>query len=432
MIEYPKLAATCSFHAFDNGGGSEEYVLATAGGRQFKVSGLACKILSRLDGRASIEEIAAQLNAEAVPITPDQLRALLEQRYVPLGVIEDGAASEPPAGVSRTTRKIGFPMLLTWNLVPSRVVAWASAGLRWLYAPMAILPLLGLIVWSHSFVYRTDLHAAALTSESYLRITLLCLLSILFHELGHAAAVSRFGGTPGAIGCGLYLLVPTFYADVSQLWRFPRRHRMVVDLGGAWFQQIAFAALALGAVRTGNPELLATCRLIDLMVMTALNPLFHFDGYWLLADYLAIPRLQSTAFRYLGWRLRRLTGRPAEPPKLPVMNRLARGVFLFYSILASAFLVATVWFVYHYLSTTLLRFPRVAPQAFHAVVDAFESGNVPLLLVRSISLFFLAAFPGTAVIGLVLYLVRLVRLCARWVARLAGRTPGGLLARRLT
>ena len=52
MIEYPKLAASCSFHAFDNGGGSEEYVLATAGGRQFKVSGLAYKILSRLDGKA--------------------------------------------------------------------------------------------------------------------------------------------------------------------------------------------------------------------------------------------------------------------------------------------------------------------------------------------------------------------------------------------
>ena len=339
----PRLAASCSFHTFDNGGGSEEYVLATACERQFKVSALAYKILSRLDGKTHVDQIAAQLNAEAVPITPDQLRALLEQRYVPLGVIEDGTAPEPQAGpvqTVRTTRKIGFPMLLTWNLVPPRLVAWASARLRFLYAPAAILPLLGLIAWSHAWVYRTDLHAAALTPESYLRITALCLLSILFHELGHAAAVSRFGGTPGAIGCGLYLLVPTFYADVSQLWRFPRRHRMVVDLGGAWFQQIAFAALALGAVRTGNPELLATCRLIDLMVMTALNPLFHFDGYWLLADYLAIPRLQGTAFRFLGSRLRQLAGRPAEPPKLPPMGWVARALFLFYSLFAGVFLVA--------------------------------------------------------------------------------------------
>src|SRR5436305_3211613 len=181
---------------------------------------------------------------------------------------------------------------------------------------------------------------------------------------------------------------------------------MVVDLGGAWFQQIAFAALALGAVRTGNPELLATCRLIDLMVMSALNPLFHFDGYWMLADYLAVPRLQGTAFRFLGSRLRQLAGRPAEPPKLPPMGWVARGLFLFYSLFAGVFLVAMFWFVYRYLSTTLLRFPRVAPQAFHAVVAAFESGNVPLFLVRSMSLFFLTAFPATAVIGLVLYLVR--------------------------
>lgn len=430
MIEYPRLAASCSFHSFDNGGGSEEYVLATAGGRQFKVSALAHKILSRLDGKAGIEQIAAGLNAEAVPITPDQLRSLLEQRYVPLGVIEDGAAPEPPAGTPRTvhtlqtTRTIGFPMLLTWNLVPSRAVAWVSERLRFLYAPAAVLPLLGLIAWSHAWVYRTDLRAASLTPESYLRITLLCLLSILFHELGHAAAVSRFGGTPGAIGCGLYLLVPTFYADVSQLWRFPRRHRMVVDLGGAWFQQIAFAALALAAVRTGNPELLATCRLIDLMVMTALNPLFHFDGYWLLADYLAIPRLQSTAFRFLRARLRRLSGHLEEPPKLPPMNRLAQAVFLTYSLLAAVFLVVMFGFVYRYLSTTFLRFPRVAPQAVHAVAAAFESGNVPLFLVRSMSLFFLTAFPATAVIGLVLYLVRLVRLGARWLARLARRVPG--------
>lgn len=430
MIEYPKLASTCSFHVFDNGGGSEEFVLAAAGGRQFKISGLAHQILSRLDGESRIEQIAARLNAEALPITPDQLRALLEQKYMPLGVIEDGAAP-PPAGTSQavqTTRKIGFPMLLTWNLVPPGVVAWVSERLRFLYAPAAILPLLGLIVGSHVWVYRTGLHAAALTSESYLRITLFCLLSILFHELGHAAAVSRFGGRPGAIGCGLYLLVPTFYADVSQLWRFPRRHRIVVDLGGAWFQQIAFAALALGAARTGNPELLATCRLIDLMVMTALNPLFHFDGYWLLADYLAIPRLQSTAFRFLSCRLRRLAGRTAEPPKLPPMNWLARAVFLTYSLLAAVFLVAMFGFVYRYLSATFLRFPHVAPQALHAVAAAFESGNVPLLLVRSMSLFFLTAFPATAVIGLVLFLVRLIRLCARWLARLARRVPGRPLA----
>src|SRR5436309_12579516 len=96
MTEYPRLTASCSFHPYDNGGGGEEYVLATADGRQFKVSRLARDIFSRLDGKTSIVGIAAELSAGAVPITPDQLRTLLEKKYAPLGVIEDGTTPREP------------------------------------------------------------------------------------------------------------------------------------------------------------------------------------------------------------------------------------------------------------------------------------------------------------------------------------------------
>lgn len=427
MVEYPRLAETCTFHAYDNGGGKEEFVLATASGRQFRISALARMILARLDGKTHIDQIAAELDADSVAITPDQLRSLLEQKYIPLGIIEDGAASEGPVVSSRTKRSLGFPMLLTWNLVPSSVVAWLGQRLKILYAPLAVLPLLAFIAWSHAVVYGSELQASVLTPESYLRITAFCILSILFHELGHAAAVSRFGGTPGAIGCGLYLLLPTFYADVSQLWRFPRRQRIVVDLGGVWFQQIAFGVFAVIAVRSGNDEFLAVCRLIDLMAMTALNPLFHFDGYWLLADYLAIPKLQSTALRFLGWRIRKLTGRPTtEPPRLPVMSWFARKLFFAYSLLAGLFLFGSFWLVYRYLSSTFLRFPVVAPQAVHAVAAAFETGDVAQFLVRGMALFFLAAFPATALIGLFLFVARFARFCARRLARWMARVPPSL------
>lgn len=434
MLDFPKLADSCAFHSYDNGSGAEEYVLTTANGRQFKISALARKILGRLDGRTHIDQIAADLNAKAVPITPEQLRSLLAQRYAGLGVIEDGTAAAPPAppGVSRTAPRPGFPMLLTWDLVPEPVVAWMAALLRFLYAPAALVLSLAAIAWAHVSVYSTHLDAEALTPESYLWISVLCLASILFHELGHAAAVSRFGGTPGRIGCGLYILLPTFYADVSQLWRFPRRHRMVVDLGGVYFQQIGFALFALGAAGAGSPELLATCRLIDLMVLTALNPMFHFDGYWFLADYLAIPKLQSVAFQSLGSRFQRLLGRPAESPKLPPLGRLASGVFFSYSMLAGLFLIATFWLIYRYLSQMLIQFPVVAPQAFHAVVSAFDSGDVPLLLVRLLALFFVAAFPATALTGLGLLLVRWFRLAARRLARGAEGAAGDSLSRRLT
>jgi putative peptide zinc metalloprotease protein len=416
MLDCPKLANSCSFHRYDNGGGSEEYVLASADGRQFKVSALAREVLSRLDGRTSIDRIAADLNAESVPITSDQLRTLIEERYAGLGVIE-GASNGPSPEATRTVRRPGFPMLLTFDLLPQRLVAALAAPLRTLYAPAASVLLLGLIAWAHVLVYDASLDRVSLSPESYLMITGLCLLSIIFHELGHSAAVSRYGGTPGAIGCGLYLLLPTFFADVSTIWKLPRSQRMVVDLGGVYFQQIVFVLFAFGALATGAPELLATCRLIDLMVLTALNPLFHFDGYWFLADYLAMPKLQSLAFRSLAARFRQLAGRPAEPPRLPRLSRFAKGVFFSYSMLASLFLFMTFWLLYRHLSTTLLQFPIAAPRAFHAAAAAFASGNISLFLVRMMALFFLAAFPATALLGLTLYFARLARLLASRFAR---------------
>lgn len=412
MIDYPRLSASCSFHPFDNGGGREEYVLATADGRQFRVSALARQILGRLDGETRLDQLASQLSEESIPITADQLRTLLEEKYSRLGVIEDGTSPPPESELgNRVRRRPGFPILLTLNVVPQRVVGFFAGLLRFLYSPAIALPLLALIVWSHLGVYRTQLDAARLTPESYLWITAWCLLSIVIHELGHAAAVSRFGGQPGAIGCGLYLLLPTFYADVSQLWRFPRRQRMVVDLGGAYFQEIVFAGFALGAMANGSsPEMLATCRLIDLMVLTALNPLFHFDGYWFLADYLAIPKLQKTALQTLRGVGRKLVGRPAVMPGLPKLGRFATAVYMSYAMLSTAFMAAIVWLLYSHLSSTLLRLPRVAPQAWAQALAALHSGDLAQIFVQSMTLFFLFAFPLTALVGAYLLLARCVRL----------------------
>jgi putative peptide zinc metalloprotease protein len=430
MIETPKLSAACAFHHYDNGGGRKEYVLCIGEGRQFKVSALARNVLSRFDGTVCLDEVAAGLNAEAVPITVQQLEAILS-RYAALGAFETGAAGQVPAAAARPALRPGFPLLLAWDLLPQPLVSWLALRLKFLYAPVAAITALPLIAWTHYTVYAQKLDAAALSPASFLWIIGLSIASILFHELGHAAAVSRFGGTPGKVGCGLYLLMPTFYADVSQIWRFSRRQRMVVDLGGAYFQQMTFVGFALAALWSGRPELTAACRMIDLMVLMALNPIFRFDGYWFLVDYLAMPKLYTLALRYPYWWLRRRFGRPVAPLALPHMSRFGRWLFSSYSVLASTFLVAALWLSYHYLSTTLVQFPQVAPHAFFGAVTAFQSGDVSLFLIRAITCFFLIAFPATALIGIALYLGRIIRLLSDWVRRRMNRLPAKAnLARR--
>src|SRR4051794_35633076 len=127
----PKLASSCSFHAFNNGSGREEYVLCVDQ-RQFRVSALARRILERLDGKTTLQEVAASLEGDSVPITATDLRQLLEQRYAGLGVLEKESLATPrvPEAASRP----GFPLLLTWDLIPQRLVSWLAGGLRRLYA----------------------------------------------------------------------------------------------------------------------------------------------------------------------------------------------------------------------------------------------------------------------------------------------------------
>jgi len=420
VTDFPRLAAGCTFHPYDNGGGGEEFVLATGDGRQFRVPGVVRRIFRRLDGKTRLSEVAAQLQAEGTPIREEHLRVLLETKYGHLGVIEDGNVPPAESLPTRVTRhRIGFPMLFTVHLLPQRLVAAVSRVLQALYSPWLVAPLLALVVAAHVGVYGAELDVSLLTSESYLWIICWSLLSIVVHELGHAAAVARYGGEPGAVGFGLYLLLPTFFADVSQLWRFPRRQRMVVDMGGAYFQQIAFVAFAVPAVSTGGAEWLAVCHLIDLMVLTALNPLFHFDGYWFLADYLAIPKLQKTAFQSLRARFRRLLGRPTDAPALPPMGRLASWVYVSYSTLAGVFLAAMIWLIYRYLSSTLLRLPSVVPQALELTAEALRAGDPAQAAIQLVSLFFMLAFPATAVFGVGLLLLR----AGRWLAARFTRRP---------
>lgn len=405
----PRLAATCSFHPYDNGGGAQEYLLAVGDGRQYKISQLTHRLLSSLDGETTLEQLSAALKRDGIAIEPEQIDQLVVSRYAALGVFARDDETEPPLALGGTGIRPKFPLWAVGSLVPPRPVRLVSRALGFLYRPALALPLLLLIGWTHGLVYSRDLHIVSLLPESYLAIVVLVLASMLFHELGHAAALARFGGSPGRIGFGLYLLMPTFFADVSQLWRFPRRQRMVVDLGGAYFQQIAFAVLALWAARSGRMELLASCRMIDVLVLVALNPIFRFDGYWFLADYLAMPKLHGLALRYPLWSLRRRLGHDVKPLALPQMGRLARAVFVSYSVLSSAFLLFAFWLSYRYLTQALTQFPAAASRAFQAATTALAAGQVPLFLARLLAVFFLVAVPATVVLALGLSVTALGR-----------------------
>lgn len=398
-----KLSDECKFYPYDSGRGEmEEFIIHAPGGRQFRISRLAKDILQQMDGETSLQEITRELNSRSISISEEQLSELVEKRYRALGVF-DNYGPEDEEGSTPQVREKRSAFLLHWDLIPRKHVVRLSKWLVFFYYRFAALSGLTAIVVSHYLVYAKYNRPEFLSHGSFLWVLGLCLFSILAHEFGHAAAVSKYGGTPGNIGFALYILMPSFYADVSEIWRFSRRQRMVVDLGGVYFQQLVFAGFALIGVFTSGPEYFIACRLIDMMAMLTLNPIFQFDGYWLLVDYLGLPKLYQLALNYLKYSIKNLFSRKKEIIVLPPMRKHVYAVFLIYTLLCNFFLVAIVWLSIHYLERVFTRLPAVFSAMFYSMIFALKTQDFTLFINRLLSLFFICALPTTAVLGLCRY-----------------------------
>ncbi len=420
MQQLIKLSDECKFYPYDSGRGEkEEFIIHTPAGRQFKISSLAKDILQQMDGETSLQEIARVLNSRSIDISEEQLNELVENRYRALGVFADYAPEdEDPNGEKAKRTQTTF--LLHWDIIPRKYVSWVSRWFVFFYNYLAVVAGLTAIVLSHYLVYGKYTSREFLSHGSFMSVLGLCLFSILAHEFGHAAAVSRYGGTPGSIGFALYILMPSFYADVSEIWRFSRRQRMVVDLGGVYFQQLVFAAFAFTGAFTSAPEYFIACRLIDLMALLTLNPIFQFDGYWFLVDYLGLPKLYRLALNYLKYTIKNLFSREKEIIVLPPMRRHVHIVFLIYTLLCNFFLIAVVWLSVHYLERVFTRLPVAFSAMFYSMIFALKTQDFALFINRLLSLFFICALPTTAVVGLYRYANRMLHpLVTRIISRRA-------------
>lgn len=197
------------------------------------------------------------------------------------------AESFPPAWRQDQAMPRRHPFLVRFTLMGPAATELASRlGKRlfgWHGLPIAATA----VIASALLFHHARLAEAAAQASSPTLVLLLAVAGVLVHELGHASALSFVGGRSSGIGCGLYWGFPTFYADVTECWRFDRRGKVLVTLGGVYFQVVYMTVagtwlLYLGRA-TDTVNLLA---LTSMLVVHTLNPALKFDGYWLLNDAL--------------------------------------------------------------------------------------------------------------------------------------------------
>ncbi|MFF4159000.1 hypothetical protein [Streptomyces sp. NPDC001678] len=268
----------------------------------------------------AMARIAADLSEETGRrFTEEHIVFLIDKKLAPLGITTYSDGSPPPP----TTKNDPFLAFRFRLAVLPEHVTWFLSGLfAWLFRPAVVVLGLGAFVAGEAWLWTTQDTGAALrdvltSPADVLLVVLLAVGSCAFHELGHGAAC-RYGGVrPGAMGCGIYLVWPAFYTDITNSYRLGRTGRIRADLGGVYFNAVFVLGLGALYATTGFQPLLVAILSVHLEMIQQLLPTLRFDGYYIVADLIGIPDL----FKYIAPILRRVFLRRPQDDRLRALKR---------------------------------------------------------------------------------------------------------------
>lgn len=316
----------------------------SASGSHYRMNSAAYQFVGRLDGARSVNqlwELALRQLGDDAPTQTDIIRllarlnesGLVQQRTRP--DVESLFRVEGERKRRRRWEQIN-PLAFRVPLFdPTRLLTRLEPVLRPLFHP-AVFALWVLVALAGALTAAVNwqalaAHASAnLQSAHYLLLAWLCYpVMKALHELGHAAAVRRWGGAVHEAGITLLFFTPAPYVDASAASAFRARHQRALVSAAGIMVELLVGIVALWVwlgVQPGVVRDIAFVTLVIAAVSTFLvngNPLLRFDGYYVLSDALDLPNLaaRSTAYwvyllqRYLLGASRRL------PPPLAAGER---------------------------------------------------------------------------------------------------------------
>jgi len=441
----PRLLPGVLLTELDSGASEQMYLLRLPNGRNFQIAGPLYHLATLLDGQRTPATIAAELGARlGRTVTAEDVVTIIERKLVPLGILatDDEPAPLPPPPAPTMDSPLG--VLARLPVVPPRLLEPVAEALKCLYVPAVALPLLAAIAVAHLYSYQQLAPLLATLSPTNfpllaVLVAMICVQLVLpWHELGHAAAARYFGARHGPMSIGF--LGPMFVAmvEVTDVWHLSRRQRLVVDLGGVYFQSMSVIVLAVVAALTGSTLPLWVVLAMDIGMLMNLNPLFKLDGYWAVSDATGITNLHQRVGQQLGTltagallKLGRLLhiARLAEHPMLQMIaaqeNQLraygasARVALVLFTTLFVLSLLYFLLVLFVLLPALLLSYPLLVAAAWESLRGLLAGEGD-----RTVQLLTLAqcAFATLLVVGLVSMAVHLVR---AWRGRNTGAAGMG-------
>lgn len=302
----------------------------------------AYAVAARLDGHTSLSAIWQQLdsagNAASAehgdlgePLTQDEVvgviallqkHALLAFDTTPgfgaLMMDQSRSIATDEQALQGDNRPDGTPRsLLAWRMPLGNPDTWLTqrahwakrmfsrtGGMVWLLCMVALL--LGLLMHGEAL----QRHAGAwLTSPRY------ALLSVLLyplikaaHELSHAMAIKRWGGSVRDVGVTWMLLMPVPYVNAAAAQAFVHPWQRALVSGAGIMCELMLACVGLWVWQMAEPGLIKDTAFVLWFIACAstllfnANPLQRLDGYHVMTELLQLPNLATrSSMHWQSW-----------------------------------------------------------------------------------------------------------------------------------
>lgn len=250
--------------------------------------------------------------------------------------------------------------------------------LKFLFMPWLAVPAICIITISEILFYAKGLGIIkTLDGANGIVIVLvlgLFVLNSLFHEFGHAAACRYFNTENGDIGVGLYITFPVFYSDVTSIWKLRRSQRVVVNLGGVYFQSIFLLPFLIVYFLTGDDMCKLYIYATNMNFLLTLNPFLKFDGYWIMSDILGIPNLRQRSMEYVRALFGKKRKQKLHALFLAGVKPVEKVIAIVYSVISTGFFL--YFFAYAIPRMIYLMFPQ-AFSNWKSIIIGLSQGNIP-------------------------------------------------------
>ncbi len=287
---------------------SHKHFLILCGKKQFYCGLLVKNILEGLNDKKSLAQIHSQLiqNPAYQNLTFEDVEKIIDKKIMPLGVLKSSKEIE------KTTQEISYDadsIKTQKTLLNESKTHFLASIFKFLYQKWAVVLLVLFGIFAHVFYFSSHSifgeHSNVWTNASaleYMLIYFLIILIFVFHEVGHASAALHFGIRTPRIGYGFYLVYPVFFTEISEAWKLQPKKRMVINLGGIYFQWIAGSIFILldyfNFASTQIWTAIVTINFIRLLY--SFIPFMKADGYWIFSDGFGLTNLRKKSNQFLA------------------------------------------------------------------------------------------------------------------------------------